>query len=447
MSLKHRRVVTIADNATDVAAGKLCPSHWGSSSTNYTTSPVHTFDDGTHGSLLWRDTGSLEGYAWIPDVAVGSVLASGGVGATPAWTATPSLTSLTLSTPLPATSGGSGFGSYAIGDLLYASSTSALSKLADVAAGSVLASGGVNTAPAWSATPSLTSLTLSTPLAAGSGGTGQSSFTTGDLLYASGASALSKLASVAAGSFLRSGGAGAAPAWSTTTWPNSATTGDLVYASGSNAYGNLAAVASGQVLTSAGTGTAPAWSANPTLTSVVFSGGSVFEGSTANVIEQRNGTNAQSLRVHNTWSSSGTNYERGLFGYASNTFYIGTEKGGSGAARPIFFGTNPRGVPDAALSIQATQIDFYPNNLASWRMSTTGHFVNATHNTYDIGASASSTAPRNIFVGGAVCNRVKAGTPTDSDVTNPADGMLIGDTSGSKIWIRLSGSWKSVAVA
>ena len=60
---------------------------------------------------------------------------------------------------LPATAGGTGQASYAIGDLLYASSTTALSRLADVATGSVLVSGGVSTAPAWSATPTLTSLT------------------------------------------------------------------------------------------------------------------------------------------------------------------------------------------------------------------------------------------------------------------------------------------------
>jgi hypothetical protein len=45
--------------------------------------------------------------------------------------------------------GGTAITSYAVGDLLYASSTSALSKLADVAVGSVLVSGGVGAAPAW----------------------------------------------------------------------------------------------------------------------------------------------------------------------------------------------------------------------------------------------------------------------------------------------------------
>ncbi len=55
----------------------------------------------------------------------------------------------------------------------------------------------------------------SLPVSAANGGTGQSSYTTGDLLYASGATALSKLADVATGSVLISGGVGVAPSWST----------------------------------------------------------------------------------------------------------------------------------------------------------------------------------------------------------------------------------------
>ena len=50
---------------------------------------------------------------------------------------------------LPATSGGTGFASYAVGDLLFASTTTALSKLADVATGNALISGGVGVAPSY----------------------------------------------------------------------------------------------------------------------------------------------------------------------------------------------------------------------------------------------------------------------------------------------------------
>ena len=50
---------------------------------------------------------------------------------------------------VPATAGGTGQTSYAVGDLLYANTTTTLAKLADVATGNALISGGVSTAPAW----------------------------------------------------------------------------------------------------------------------------------------------------------------------------------------------------------------------------------------------------------------------------------------------------------
>lgn len=55
----------------------------------------------------------------------------------------------TNSSILPATSGGTGQSSYAVGDLVYASTTTALSKLADVATGNALISGGVGVAPSY----------------------------------------------------------------------------------------------------------------------------------------------------------------------------------------------------------------------------------------------------------------------------------------------------------
>jgi hypothetical protein len=102
-------------------------------------------------------------------------------------------------------------------------------------------------------------------LGAAAGGTGQTSYAIGDVLYASAATTLSKLADVAAGSYLRSGGLTTAPLWSTLTLPNAATTGDLFYASGSNAMANLADVALGRVLISGGVGAAPSYSATPSL--------------------------------------------------------------------------------------------------------------------------------------------------------------------------------------
>jgi hypothetical protein len=50
---------------------------------------------------------------------------------------------------VPATAGGTGQTSYAVGDLLYANTTTTLAKLPDVATGNALISGGVGVAPSW----------------------------------------------------------------------------------------------------------------------------------------------------------------------------------------------------------------------------------------------------------------------------------------------------------
>lgn len=49
----------------------------------------------------------------------------------------------------PATAGGTGLTSFAVGDLIYADTTTTLAKLADVATGNALISGGVGVAPSW----------------------------------------------------------------------------------------------------------------------------------------------------------------------------------------------------------------------------------------------------------------------------------------------------------
>jgi len=56
-------------------------------------------------------------------------------------------------------------------------------------------------------------ITLGGTLGAGFGGTGQNTYTVGDILFASGSTALSKLAGVATGNALISGGVATAPSW------------------------------------------------------------------------------------------------------------------------------------------------------------------------------------------------------------------------------------------
>ena len=89
---------------------------------------------------------------------------------------------------ITAAKGGTGQTSYAVGDLLYASTTTALSKLADVATGNALISGGVSTAPSWGKIGLTTHVSGVLPTA--NGGTNLSSFTANGVVYASSTSAL-----------------------------------------------------------------------------------------------------------------------------------------------------------------------------------------------------------------------------------------------------------------
>lgn len=119
---------------------------------------------------------------------------------------------------ITAASGGTGLSSFVIGDLLYANSVTTLARLADVATGNALISGGVGVAPAWGKIGLTTHVSGVLPEA--NGGTNQSTYTLGDLLYASAANTLSKLTgnTVATRKFLRqtgTGAASAAPVWDT----------------------------------------------------------------------------------------------------------------------------------------------------------------------------------------------------------------------------------------
>lgn len=89
---------------------------------------------------------------------------------------------------LPAASGGTGQTSYAVGDILFASSSTALSKLAGVATGNVLLSGGVATAPSYGKVGLTTHVSGVLPTL--NGGTGIASFSSGGAMYATSSSAL-----------------------------------------------------------------------------------------------------------------------------------------------------------------------------------------------------------------------------------------------------------------
>lgn len=96
--------------------------------------------------------------------------------------------SLNLTTALNAISGGTGQSSYTVGDLLFASGSTTLSKLADVATGNVLLSGGIGVAPSYGKVGLTTHVSGILPV--DNGGTGASSFTNGAILKGAGTSAV-----------------------------------------------------------------------------------------------------------------------------------------------------------------------------------------------------------------------------------------------------------------
>lgn len=118
---------------------------------------------------------------------------------------------ITLAGTLDADNGGTGQSSYAVGDLLYASTTTALSKLAAVATGNALISGGVGTAPSMGKIGLTTHVSGTLPIA--NGGTNSTATpTAGGVVYGDGSSHAVTSAGTA-GQIFTSAGA-SAPTWS-----------------------------------------------------------------------------------------------------------------------------------------------------------------------------------------------------------------------------------------
>ncbi len=182
--------------------------------------------------LVLKGTATVPGLAFQGDNNTGIyspganeiAISTGGIPAL----AVDSAQRLTLAYELAPTEGGTGLGTYTTGDILYASATDTLSKLAIGTNGQILTvASGV---PAWTAaatagvssisfgstglTPSTATtgaVTVAGTLAPGYGGTGLATYTAGDILYATGAGTLSRLAVGTDGQVLTV--TAGAPAW------------------------------------------------------------------------------------------------------------------------------------------------------------------------------------------------------------------------------------------
>ena len=242
---------------------------------------------------------------WQPTIPVTAGVDSISFGTTGLTPSTAQAGVITVAGTLVAANGGTGQPSYVIGDLLYASGTTALSRLADVATGNALLSGGVGVAPLWGQVSLTTTVTGTLPIT--NGGTGQASAltqyglvygasatamgitaagTTGQVLIAttSGAPTWGSVPSTAAVTSITFGTTGLTPSTATTgavtvagtlvaanggTGQSSYAVGDLLYASTTTALSRLADVATGSILVSGGVSTAPVWSASPTITTSI----------------------------------------------------------------------------------------------------------------------------------------------------------------------------------
>lgn len=185
---------------TSVAALTLGTTGTDLSSTvaNGTTTPVITLQVPTasatnRGALSAADwtTFNNKGSGTVTSVSgtgtVNGITLTGTVTSSGSLTLGGTLSNVSLTTQvtgvLPTVNGGTGQNSYVIGDLLYASSTSALARLADVATGNALISGGVGAAPSWGKIGLTTH--VSGTLGVGNGGTGTATtFTTGSVVFA-----------------------------------------------------------------------------------------------------------------------------------------------------------------------------------------------------------------------------------------------------------------------
>tara|TARA_R100000656_G_scaffold31548_1_gene27481 strand:- start:410 stop:1270 length:861 start_codon:yes stop_codon:yes gene_type:complete len=115
----------------------------------------------------------------------------------------------TVTDGIPVASGGTGLASFTAGDILYATGATTLAKLTKGTAEQVLAMNSGATAPDWGSVD----LTVLPTISVAKGGTNISSFAAGDILYATGATTLTKLVKGSAADVLTMNAGATAPEW------------------------------------------------------------------------------------------------------------------------------------------------------------------------------------------------------------------------------------------
>lgn len=139
---------------------------------------------GNISNVVLSNTTITTGNVSVSNVTASSILITGG--------GTVSGVTLTNSTwsgnPIAVDRGGTGLTGYTAGDILYASGSTTISRLADVGTGNALISGGVGSDPLWGKVDLATHITGTLPVA--NGGTGNTIFASGNLLIGNGTGAI-----------------------------------------------------------------------------------------------------------------------------------------------------------------------------------------------------------------------------------------------------------------
>jgi hypothetical protein len=305
---------------------------------------------------------------------------------------TANLSSLTLGTPLAATSGGTGQSAFVVGDLLYATSTTALGRLPAAVANNVLRSAGTGTLPVWGKVVLTTDVSGTLPVA--NGGTGLTSLTANNLLLGAGASAVSLIPPGAEGNLLTSTG---------TTWQSStfSRVNASVFTSGSGTFtipagvtrlkvtvvggggGSSGAASAGHGRAGGGGGTAIKWLSALTPSNTLLY--SVGAGGTAGASTPTNGGNGAASSV-----SSGTETITTITGNGGGGGNLATAAGDGGTATNGDL--NIAGSPGNSASAGAS---IFSNGIVS---ATTPDFrvVAVAGNGYGGGAAAAVTPSSNV---------------------------------------------------
>jgi len=175
-----------ATSTSSLTSGTLPVTAGGTAATTFTangilygngTSALGVTGAGTTGQVLLANTSGAPTWGSVPSSGAVTTFQTSLNGLTPS---TATAGAVTLAGTLGPVSGGTGLSAYTTGDIIYASATNTLSALADVATGNALISGGVTTAPSWGKIGLTTHVSGTLPVA--NGGTGQTTYTDGQLL-------------------------------------------------------------------------------------------------------------------------------------------------------------------------------------------------------------------------------------------------------------------------